>query len=225
MESFTSFPNLPAELRLKIWKAALPGPRTVRINLSLTKPLIPPSSYGRKPPTLLSVCVEARGVGLGFYRSCFTSPKSKPSPGFSDSGLQGEGEGEGRGVYIDPLLDTVLLLPPCPASCYELPNCWECVHFDFVSHLSRYDPGPVEEVRNVAIYGFGLEGLGSLWRFFGGLRRLSVVLDEAESVFVQREEPLRFMVEGLLQKAGEELEALRGRRRVEVSVVRGLEVG
>ena len=68
---FTIFPMLPAELRLKIWKMALPGPRIVEVYLDR----VADPSYGdfrvirtnTPPPTLLSVNLESRKVALEKY--------------------------------------------------------------------------------------------------------------------------------------------------------------
>ena len=81
-------------------------------------------------------------------------------------------------MYIDPFLDTVLLHPPCKGDCWKMPNCFECVHFDYGFHLERFGWEEAKEVRNVAIYTFGLEGLGSLWKSFSAMERLNVVLDD-----------------------------------------------
>jgi len=82
--TFTCFPQLPTELRLKIWKTALPGSRVVRIDFDnninrnfnsgdnrhgychsnrITVPI--------RNPVLLSVSCEARQVALEQYQPVF----------------------------------------------------------------------------------------------------------------------------------------------------------
>lgn len=68
---FTRSPDLPAELRIKIWWYALPGPRTIIKELQLKRRVEDQRWYGRtsiegslidnmRPPVLLGVCVESR---------------------------------------------------------------------------------------------------------------------------------------------------------------------
>jgi hypothetical protein len=202
MASFTCFNHLPFELRLQVWELALPIPKVVEINLSFNK-----SPFANcPPPALLSVCSESRSVALKQYHASFVS-KSFPA-----------------GVYIDPHLDTILLLPPCRATCYTMPNCSECVHFDYGSHLSGYDAEWAKEVRNVAIYSFGLEGLAGLWNFFPGVRTLSVVIDEFLTGFESRQDPLKSLLEDLVAKAEKDVPELAGKDAVEVTVMRIEEV-
>ncbi|KAE8445728.1 hypothetical protein EG329_012907 [Mollisiaceae sp. DMI_Dod_QoI] len=64
LSGFTCFPRLPTELRLKIWRHALPGGRIVH----LIHPLLwvhhaPPIV----PPTILAVNLESRSVALKNY--------------------------------------------------------------------------------------------------------------------------------------------------------------
>lgn len=77
----------------------------------------------------------------------------------------------------------------------------------------------------MAIYSFGLEGLVGLWRFFRGMKVLSVVLDEHWTVFLERRERLKGMVEGLLEQARNDVPELAGLEEVRVEVVRGEDVG
>ncbi|MCJ1248771.1 hypothetical protein MMC30_005990 [Trapelia coarctata] len=87
---FTLFPALPAELRLKIWEFALPGPRVVEIKA-------PPPSFADRPPdsalddftsscaipTLLHVNSEARGIALKHYELSFATGTFPPRIYFS----------------------------------------------------------------------------------------------------------------------------------------------
>jgi len=69
---FEYFPQLPAELRLKIWSHLLPGPRLVEVVWKVTRihtPVSNPSNPKRikaryigneRPPNLLHVCQESR---------------------------------------------------------------------------------------------------------------------------------------------------------------------
>ncbi|KUJ17763.1 uncharacterized protein LY89DRAFT_733589 [Mollisia scopiformis] len=70
--TFHLFPNLPAELRKKIWEAARPEPRVVRVS---TKGREWGSTKG-KVPALLHVCFESRQIALQWYKLSFKdSPK------------------------------------------------------------------------------------------------------------------------------------------------------
>ncbi|KAH7327317.1 hypothetical protein BKA65DRAFT_65835 [Rhexocercosporidium sp. MPI-PUGE-AT-0058] len=68
--TFPLFPHLPPELRLRIWRFCLPGPRHIRINSKCN--CSRPSSYPTQTftaihPTLLSVNGESRTEALRHY--------------------------------------------------------------------------------------------------------------------------------------------------------------
>jgi hypothetical protein len=87
--AFTYFPKLPAEIRLKIWKAALPGRRIIRIYLKIEprqphidgqkkKPQVSRFVAAQLPPVGLRVCRESRIEALKEYQTGFPT---KTSPG------------------------------------------------------------------------------------------------------------------------------------------------
>ncbi|KAE8451954.1 hypothetical protein EG329_002118 [Mollisiaceae sp. DMI_Dod_QoI] len=88
---FTLFSTLPFELRAKIWKAALPGPRVVLLESFLT-PYRRPGKARRVPTSLMHVCQESRGEALRHYRPLVDGYRSRI---------------EIR--YIDPKIDTLLI--------------------------------------------------------------------------------------------------------------------
>lgn len=72
--SFSLFPMLPVELRLKIWKLALPGPRIVEVYLDRVVPDLDRSYYhedilrvNTPPPALMHVNWESRSIALEKY--------------------------------------------------------------------------------------------------------------------------------------------------------------
>lgn len=86
-QRFTCFPKLPAELRLRIWKYALPGPRLVRIYLKLEprqprqegekkKPQVSRLTTSQPPPVGLRVCRESRIEALKEYELAFPTKTS-----------------------------------------------------------------------------------------------------------------------------------------------------
>ncbi len=99
VHEFTLFPNLAVELRLKIWKFALPGPRSIKIRRVKTDE----SAYSKQNfritgmnevPALLRTCHESRTEALRFYKRMF-------------------GSVDGRPQYFDPSIDTLILFS-CP---------------------------------------------------------------------------------------------------------------
>lgn len=91
---FTLFPQLPAELRLKVWQQSF-NPRTVelhsrRTHYAQTHTPRWHSSCGN--PAALAVCAESRAEALPFY--------SVPLP-IGDNG---------RLLYLNPAVDTVVIL-------------------------------------------------------------------------------------------------------------------
>jgi hypothetical protein len=72
LNEFTLFPKLPVELRLKIWRAALPGPRIIEAYYDYEESVNGDISDGvirtnQPPPVLLSVCHESREETLRKY--------------------------------------------------------------------------------------------------------------------------------------------------------------
>lgn len=68
-DSFTLFPLLPAELRLKVWELAAREPQTVELSCTPTSSYLPKGRWfsHNKPPIVLSVCSESREVALREY--------------------------------------------------------------------------------------------------------------------------------------------------------------
>ncbi|KAH7391606.1 hypothetical protein BKA64DRAFT_109937 [Cadophora sp. MPI-SDFR-AT-0126] len=71
---FPQFSNLPLEIRQKIWRETLPGPRVMLVTLSKSKAgkaTTKPASYGGRHPALLSVDRASRAEGLRFLQPKF----------------------------------------------------------------------------------------------------------------------------------------------------------
>ena len=75
--TFTMFLQLPKKIRVMIWKAAAQLPRFIRMERVLesdtrfgadNRPRARVSTPSRRPPAMMSVCVEAREVALRYYR-------------------------------------------------------------------------------------------------------------------------------------------------------------
>jgi len=58
-----------------------------------------------------------------------------------------------------------------------------------------------------------------VWKFFPGMRRLSVGVNDHWTALLERWNLIKRMVEGLLEKAREDVPELRGKDEVEVRVV------
>lgn len=65
LETFTCFPKLPLELRLKVWHNSMPGSRVLEIRFNKRKRRF--VSYA-KVPTVLQICRESRNEALGTYQ-------------------------------------------------------------------------------------------------------------------------------------------------------------
>ncbi|KAH6724299.1 hypothetical protein BKA61DRAFT_588202 [Leptodontidium sp. MPI-SDFR-AT-0119] len=75
-QTFTLFPKLPSELRLEVWKFALPGSRVVEVLYNASNGR---SCYSSCPPPIhLSVSYEARQVALERYKLSFATLMSPP---------------------------------------------------------------------------------------------------------------------------------------------------
>jgi hypothetical protein len=76
--TFTLFPKLPTELRLKIWKYALPGPRAIRVQRNWPT-MSGPIRAVAKPPAVLQTNSESRQLAMRFYELSFNSAiKGRP---------------------------------------------------------------------------------------------------------------------------------------------------
>lgn len=85
--NFESFPNLPPELRTKIYEYCLPGPQTVPVRFSSSKSTYyTPSSQS----TLLAISRETRSFYLSYYNLLLFSPAHDSV------------------IYVDPAIDTLL---------------------------------------------------------------------------------------------------------------------
>jgi hypothetical protein len=75
-ESFTLFPLLPPELRLKIWQIATDEPQTVELSCTPTSSYLPKGRWfsHNKPPVVFSICAESRDVALSHYSTLTFSP-------------------------------------------------------------------------------------------------------------------------------------------------------
>jgi len=60
LDTFHPFPRLPVEIRLKIWKNALPGRRVVEIDFDRVAGWYPAREATPEPSSLLRVCKESR---------------------------------------------------------------------------------------------------------------------------------------------------------------------
>lgn len=86
MENFTLLPNLAVELRLKIWRSTLPGPRNVGI-----KTRIKDAGFGGwiarenapPPPVALQVCHESREEAQKYYILSFGTTVYLPTVYFN----------------------------------------------------------------------------------------------------------------------------------------------
>lgn len=93
---FTHFPLLPLELRLCIWRIALPGPRTIHIYDEVSIRQVKASVRCPRIVTiLLQVCRESRAEVLQHYRPIF-----EPEPG---------NESRFRLHFFDPLIDGIFV--------------------------------------------------------------------------------------------------------------------
>ena len=75
LNNFTFFPELPFELRLKIWRQAFPGPRVVKVNsygmVNLDGYCFHAFCSASQLPIVLSVCQESRAEALRYYHPSF----------------------------------------------------------------------------------------------------------------------------------------------------------
>lgn len=117
--AFPLFGQLPAEIRLQVWRAALP-PRTVELHsgrysshYARSTPGPWHSSSGNPAP--LAACAEARLEGLRRYYTValpVVAPAADPGNGSShhNHGRPGPPANPERRLYLDPRRDTLVVL-------------------------------------------------------------------------------------------------------------------
>jgi hypothetical protein len=98
LESFAPFSELPVEIRLHIWKIAVPRGRILRFNIDFNRNEYSIRGCFSRVPTIMHVCRESREVGLQDFRCGF--PHLTPQNG---------------GVYWSDS-DTLLYLPSASVS-------------------------------------------------------------------------------------------------------------
>lgn len=74
--SFTLFPLLPTELRIKIWELVAGQPRNVELSCTLTSFYLPEGRWfsHSKPPAIFHVCLESRSVATSTFSVFYFSP-------------------------------------------------------------------------------------------------------------------------------------------------------
>ncbi|KAL2074757.1 hypothetical protein VTL71DRAFT_8536 [Oculimacula yallundae] len=120
-QDFPLFPLLPAELRLKIWRRALPGPRVLHLHHN---PLINHLVTANRAPSLLYTSYEARVEALRFLKLFFDPRWDEATAATRHFPY----------VYINPQIDTfyfpilnnralpsVAVVPPPPPPSLVLP--------------------------------------------------------------------------------------------------------
>jgi len=75
LSKFELFPKLPIELRLKVWKLSMPGPRRVDVRF-LSDGRRGDHEFTAEMPVLLHVCQESRNEVLKKYEVIFKHPKA-----------------------------------------------------------------------------------------------------------------------------------------------------
>lgn len=102
--TFTLFPGLPPELRIKIWYHSLPGPRIIEAACDPQGP----SSFsfnGAHPPSVLRACRESRDTALSVYKPLFESDIRR-------NYLLGNRSKTLPLIYINPAHDTIYVSTP-----------------------------------------------------------------------------------------------------------------
>lgn len=161
---FHSFPRLPPELRRKIWRHALPSPRTMSVDfIQRSRHSAPEFEPNQPPPMLLHVCHESREVALENYELVF---RSQNPPGASSQGASGAPLG---GFYFDFRGDTL---------CFTR----ETMPLRIVLFLEDMDLAEVRRVRYLAV---GTELPKDVMKYitqFHGLEVFSLILSDPRVV-------------------------------------------
>ena len=109
--AFTLFPNLPAEIRLRIWRHTFPGPRII-VTLRKTDIYIFAPDISHLPPVLaMSVCYESREEAKKRYNCHLTfHPQSViPRPMLHSSHYPRIETDSSIDVWVDPDNDPVYI--------------------------------------------------------------------------------------------------------------------
>lgn len=163
LETFAPFSELPIEIRLHIWKIAVPRGRILRFNIDFERNQYRIRGRFSRVPTIMHVCRESREVGLQDFRCGF--PHLEPQNG---------------GVYWSES-DTLLYVPGESVS-------WDSV-YGFLSvgihkilPMVRHLAIPLSRRLLESIDGSWMEELVNGLRKRDGLTTLSFVLDPVRNL-------------------------------------------
>jgi len=162
---FMPFSRLPIEIRLKIWEAALPGPRVVHTTGVLSRMRGETWWALRtncKVPSVLLASRESRLVALKFYVLSFGFGQKVP------------------GTYFNFNIDILYLRADMLFPTINGYDCWD----DFTDSLRDMGPNiDVRQIQNVAIFldlGYPFEqdcyNLAQILGWFGNIQHLTVVV-------------------------------------------------
>jgi 2EXR family len=148
--TFTLFPKLAVELRLRIWELALPGPRLVEMRSDAC----PRDNSHRSTPSILHVCSESRAEALKWYTALPLGLASDPL----------------RAVYVNFEIDT-LYFSVDPADDWK--NNWLWTEYGLGLEHSM-----MNNVRFLAISSKAWETQGAITfiQRFGRLEELDVIV-------------------------------------------------
>ncbi|KAL2212308.1 hypothetical protein CC79DRAFT_358638 [Sarocladium strictum] len=129
---FPQFSKLPPEIRLEIWKLALPDTRVFRIRSPMQSHMAPIlMEYNHRPPSALKTCHESRQVASKEGKFLF-GPRSSSSTG---------------GLWFNPAKD-ILFFPSHPKEWEDKDQYYES--FEVLKSL-RSNEIWIDHVRNVAV--------------------------------------------------------------------------
>lgn len=107
LTKFTLFPDLPSELRIKIWALAQPGPRIIKVMKN--ELMYGGVSSATSPPVLLHVCRESRYETLKVF--------SLLLEGSTTFALHPVEDDVPQSIYVNPKIDTVFISDDYVARC------------------------------------------------------------------------------------------------------------
>lgn len=164
-DRFKLFPKLPIELRLKIWKAKIEIPRTIRLELD-------PQGGVKKThapsPAVLGVCHESRKLGLKHYKLLCRPHKLRGGPK----------------IFFYPDKDTIEVCHEIRERVYDgyhkyYTGLFTLENANSIQHLLFQDfivYGPKEHTLMCKLAHYGHSKIGTTG--LEGLKKLTIVLDE-----------------------------------------------
>lgn len=181
---FHLFPKLPPEIRVRIWKLALPDGHVLELDFcrKIDEWYCPAESHLQSACSLLSTSRESRAEFLGVYHPLFTQKLS--GGGWRGGRACKHSTSHGPLVYIDPKVDTMLVSGSSDGdlTIFECNNITQLASFTQRLQITRLAFQPQDLLNYFHWVESNSKGKRALRSFLSSFRRLAFVIGDMEAI-------------------------------------------